>query len=585
MSDFDFDQIVIGSGFGGSVSALRLTEKGNKVLVLEKGPRRKDKEFSKDNGQAKDYLWEPRLGLRGATQISYTSKTTVIHGIGVGGGSQVYANVHFIPDDSVFSSESWCKSRDDWQQQLAPFYSLAQRMLGTTKNTYTNIADETLKQVAEDFGRGDSYKTVSTGVVFPQEDGKEGKTIDDPYFNGDGPKRATCQYCGSCVLGCRYNAKNTLMKNYLFFAERNGCEIRPNCEVTKIEPLEVADNVDGSKGYKVTLLEEFMDNNGKRKKKEYSLTAHGVVLSAGVLGTIPLLLRMRDQYKTLPNISAQLGQEIRTNSETLTSVVDMNEDVSDGVTISSFISVDDDTNIELNRFNEGSDKTWRYLPYVPMVTGKGFIRILKMFGNMIVHPIKFFKVLKIKGKASHSLIFLVMQKTESFIHFEWRRKWYRLFRKGISAIQKPNDAPLTVSFPAAEKATKLYAEKLGGQAATSLTEVLLGTPMTAHIMSGVAIGSSPENGVIDESAEVFGYKNLRVLDASVIPGNLGVNPSLTITALSEYAMSKVPIFNQEAADKIKPIHFSKPLTGQVSALGGTGDLLMKITGALSENSN
>ncbi len=577
-TQFDFDQIIVGSGFGGSVSALRLTEKGNKVLVLEKGPRRADTDFAKDNSEAKHYLWEPKLGLRGATQISYTSKTTVIHGIGVGGGSQVYANVHFIPDDEVFSSEAWCKSRNDWQQQLAPFYSLAQRMLGTTKNTHTNIADDTLKQVAEDFGRGDSFQTVSTGVLFPEEDGKQGKKIADPYFNGDGPKRATCQFCGSCVLGCRFNAKNTLLKNYLFFAERNGCEIRPDCEVTKIEPLDVAENTDGSKGYKVTVTEEYLDDKGKRKKKEYTLTSHGVVLSAGVLGTIPILLRMRDQHKTLPNISTQLGQEVRTNSETLTSVVNMDANVSEGVTISSFISVDDDTNIELNRFNEGSDKTWRYLPYVPMVTGKGFGRVLKMFGSMIVHPIKFFKVLGIKGKAKSSLIFLVMQKSESFIHFEWRRKWYRLFKKDISAIQKPEDTPLTVSFPAAEKATKLYAEKLGGQAASSLSEILLGTPMTAHIMSGVAIGSSPENGVIDESGEVFGYKNLRVLDGSVIPGNLGVNPSLTITALSEYAMSKVPVFNQESADKIKRIQFSEPLKGQVSALNGSGDLLMKITG-------
>ena len=572
MSEFDFDQIVIGSGFGGSVSALRLTEKGNKVLILEKGIRREDSDYVKDTSVAKEYLWEPRLGLRGTTQLSYTSKTTVIHGIGVGGGSQVYANVHFIPDDTVFASDSWQKSRDDWQQQLSPFYALAQRMLGTTKNTYTNIADETLKQVAVDFGRGDSYQTVSTGVVFPEDDGQQGKQIPDPYFAGDGPARKTCQFCGSCILGCRHNAKNTLMKNYLYFAERNGCEIRPNSEAIKVEPLDVNNNTDGSKGYLVTVSEEYIDKS-KRKKREYTLKTRGVVLSAGVLGTIPLLLRMRDQYKTLPNISSWLGQEIRTNSETLTSVTNMNVNVSDGVTISSFISVDDETNIELNRFNEASDKTWRYVPYIPMVTGKGFVRILKFFANTIIHPIKFYQVFRIKGKAASSLIFLVMQKSESFIHFEWRRKWYRFFRKDISAVQKENDVPLTVSFPAAEKATKLYAEKLGGQAASSLSEVLLGTPMTAHIMSGVAIGSNAENGVIDESGEVFGYKNLRVLDGSIIPGNLGVNPSLTITALSEYAMSKIPVFNQKQANKINPIHFSQPLKGQVSALKGTGDLL------------
>lgn len=573
--ELDFDQIIIGSGFGGSVSALRLTEKGNKVLVLEKGSRRADTDFAKDNGDAKDYLWNPKLGLRGATQISYTSKTTVLHGIGVGGGSQVYANVHFIPDASVFASKAWQKSRSDWQEQLAPFYALAQRMLGTTKNTFFNIADETLHEVAKDLGRGSSYELVSTGVVFPQEDGKQGKKIDDPYFNGDGPKRATCQFCGSCVMGCRYNAKNTLLKNYLYFAERNGCEIRADCEVVKIAPIQIADNADGNKGYQVTVQEEYMQG-GKRKKKTYTLTARGVVVSAGVMGTIPLLMRMRDQYQTLPNISSKLGQEIRTNSETLTSAVDMNAKVSEGVTISSLISVDDETNMEINRFNEGSDNTWRYLPYVPMVTGTGFGRILKFFGNTLLHPIRFFKTIRIKGKAASSIIFLVMQKSESFIHFEWRRKWYRLFRKDISAVQNSNDTPLTVSFPAAEKATKMYAEKLGGQAASSLAEIMLGTPMTAHIMSGVAIGTSRENGVINESGEVFGYKNLRVLDGSIIPGNLGVNPSLTITALSEYAMSLVPVHDKDRAAKVKPIHFSKPLTGQVSTLTGSGDLLQNI---------
>ncbi len=563
--NFDFDQVIIGSGFGGSVSALRLTEKGHRVLILEMGKRRNDKDFAKTNLDKKNYMWMPQIGWKGVTKFSYTNKAAIIHGIGVGGGSQVYANVHLIPEDEVFSSPAWSKTRSDWKDTLAPYYSLAQRMLGTTHNEYTNIADDTLKEVAEEMGYGDSFKTVDTGVFFPQSDGKFGQSFKDPYFNGDGPERSTCKFCGSCIIGCRYNAKNTLMKNYLYFAERNGAEIRPESTVTKIEPL---GSKDGSDGYLITVKES--NDSGKR---EYTIRTRGVVVSAGVMGTIPLLLRMRDQLKTLPNISKNLGQEVRTNSETLTTANNMNAKVSEGVSISSFISVDETTNVEITRFREGSDGTWLYLPYVPMVTGKGITRIAKMLKNTLLHPVKTFKVLRPKGKAVNSILLLVMQKSEAFVHFEWRRKWYRGFKKGITFVQNEGDTPLKVSFPAAEKATKIYSEKLGGEPGSALTEILTGAPMTAHIMSGVAIGSSAENGVVNEGGEVFGYKNLRVIDGSIIPGNLGVNPSLTITALSEYAMSRVPVFNQERADKIKPIHFSEPLVGQVSKLKGSGDLI------------
>ncbi len=563
--NFDFDQVIIGSGFGGSVSALRLTEKGHRVLILEMGKRRNDKDFAKTNLDKKNYMWMPQIGWKGVTKFSYTNKAAIIHGIGVGGGSQVYANVHLIPEDEVFSSPAWSKTRSDWKDTLAPYYSLAQRMLGTTHNEYTNIADDTLKEVAEEMGYGDSFKTVDTGVFFPQSDGKFGQSFKDPYFNGDGPERSTCKLCGSCIIGCRYNAKNTLMKNYLYFAERNGAEIRPESTVTKIEPL---GSKDGSDGYLITVKES--NDSGKR---EYTIRTRGVVVSAGVMGTIPLLLRMRDQLKTLPNISKNLGQEVRTNSETLTTANNMNAKVSEGVSISSFISVDQTTNVEITRFREGSDGTWLYLPYVPMVTGQGITRIAKMLKNTLLHPVKTFKVLRPKGKAVNSILLLVMQKSEAFVHFEWRRKWYRGFKKGITFVQNEGDTPLKVSFPAAEKATKIYSEKLGGEPGSALAEILTGAPMTAHIMSGVAIGSSAENGVVNEGGEVFGYKNLRVIDGSIIPGNLGVNPSLTITALSEYAMSRVPVFNQERADKIKPIHFSEPLVGQVSKLKGSGDLI------------
>ncbi|WP_105901659.1 GMC oxidoreductase [Vibrio gangliei] len=568
-NNFDFDQVIIGSGFGGSVSALRLSEKGHRVLVLEKGKRRRDDEFAETSMDRKNYIWMPSIGWKGVTQFTVTPKVTILHGAGVGGGSQVYANVHMIPDDEVFNSPSWTKTRSDWKDTLAPFYALAQRMLGTTYNEYTNIADDTLREVAEEFGYGESFTSVSTGVFFPQgEDKEQGKTFSDPYFNGDGPDRATCKLCAGCTIGCRHNAKNTLMKNYLYFAERNGVEIRAESQVLKLEPI---GKDDGSEGYFVTVKETV----GK-KSRQYTVRTRGVVVSAGVMGTIPLLLRMRDGEKTLPNISLMLGKQVRTNSETLITANNMNAEVSEGVSISSFASVDEQTNLEITRFGEGSDGIWWYLPYVPLVSGEGWSRVWAMLKNTILHPIKTYKVWKPKGKARNSIMMLVMQKSEAFLHFEWNRSWYNGFKEGVTYVQKPGDTPLTVSFPSAEKATDIYAKKLGGQAGSALSEILTGAPMTAHIMSGVPIGSDSTNGVVDQTGEVFGYKNLRVLDASIIPGNLGVNPSLTITALSEHAMSLLPVFDEERAAKIKPILFSEPLKGQVSALTGSGDLIARL---------
>ena len=559
---FDFDQIVVGSGFGGSVSALRLSEKGNRVLVLEKGRERSDKDYPDSTWDTKNTIWNPSLNMKGTIQVSHTSKATILHGIGVGGGSQVYANVHFIPDKKVFDLPAWTRIRSDWYDELLPYYQLAQRMLGTTKNEYENIGDHTLKALAKEIGREDTYKTVSTGVLFADQHSKPGDRVDDPYFDGDGPERNTCQLCARCMRGCPNNAKNTLMKNYLYFAQRNGAEIRGDSEVIRIEPiLDGAQGSDGSLGYKLTIKHETDEGSSI-----YTLTTRGVVLSAGVMGSVPLLMKMRDQESTLPNISPWLGQQIRTNSETLTTVHDMEKKVNDGLSISSFISVDDDTNIEITRFDEGADATWLFTPYIPMISGEGFKRFLKFLGNTLLHPINTFKMLWPKGKSPTAIVFLVMQPKESFIHFEWRRPWYRLFKKHVTAIQKPDDEPLKVSFPSAEDATRKFAEMTGGKAGTSLTEVVLGTPTTAHIMSGVAIGTNSSNGVIDESGQVFGYHNLRVLDGSVIPGNLGVNPSLTITALSEYAMSKVPVFDKEKAGQIKPIRFSQPRRNMISNL-------------------
>lgn len=573
-NDFDFDQVIIGSGFGGSVSALRLTEKGNRVLVLEKGPRRADHEYPQTSWQARDYLWAPLLGLRGPLQMSFTSKVTVLHGCGVGGGSQIYANVNLVPDDVVFNSPSWTRIRSDWKDRLAPFYALGMRMLGTARNPCSNLADNALQEVAKEIGRGDSWAPMPLSILFPQGDGLRGQALGDPYFSGDGPARRSCQYCAGCSLGCRHNAKNTLLKNYLYFAERNGAQIRANASVSRIEPLTNEQGVrDGTGGYELTVVES---GKGLRSNR-YKVRSRGVVVSAGVMGTIPLLLEMRDKYKTLPNLSPLLGQQVRTNSETLLTVTDAKEELCEGPMISSGIAADDDTNVEINRFPKGSDATWLYIPYVPMVDGVGLPRLLRFLGNSLSHPLRTLKMLNPVGKARNSIIFLVMKTTESYIHLEWRKPFWRLFRAGLSAVQKPSDSKLEVFFPSAHAVARRFAEKVQGQPGNSLLEILFGTPMTAHIMSGVAIGSGPENGVVDETGETFGYRNLRVLDGSIIPGNLGVNPSLTITALSEYAMSQIPVHDPVLAAKINPIRFSAPLAEQVSPLRAEGDLLRLVT--------
>ncbi|MCG6656986.1 GMC family oxidoreductase [Halomonas campisalis] len=576
---FDYDQIIIGSGFGGSCSALRLSEKGHRVLVLEQGRRWKDEDFSDNAWKLHKSLWAPGLGLRGNTRMSMTRKVTAVHGIGVGGGSLVYANVHLIPKDEVFASPSWSKVHDDWKARLMPFYGLAQRMIGVTKSQYENAADEALEDTARRMGKADTYRTVNTGILFPEDPADDsGADRGDPYFAGKGPRRNSCRYCGGCMLGCRHNAKNTLVKNYLWFAEGNGVEIRAESEVTRIEPLPGPDGErDGSAGYELTVR----SSTTPVRKKPYTLRCRGVVVSAGVFGTIPLLLKARDMDRTLPNISKKLGRQVRTNSETLIMVSGrypgkdgQPQDICDGPSITSMFDPDDETRIEVTRFPRYGDGALALQTTVPLTDVQGKVpRPLSMLANMLRQPIKTLRMLNPVGKARHTIIFLVMQTKDTFVHIRIRRPWYRLFRPTWSVYQDKEDNALSNYFPIAHEAARHYIEAAGGgQAGNIATEILTGAPVTAHLMGGVGIGNGPEDGVVDDTGRVFGYHNLRVIDGSLIPGNLGVNPSLTILALSEYAWSKEPIFDAERASRIKPIHFSSPLPGQTSHLTGSGDL-------------
>ncbi len=581
-TEFDYDQVIVGSGFGGSASALRLSEKGHRVLILEKGKRWSDEELPKTSWNLKRYVWLPFIGCRGLFQIALTKKFIGLHGAGVGGGSLVYGNVHLIPSDEVFNSPSWQASNQNWKDDLLPFYGLAQRMIGVAKNTYENKADLILKEVAEEMGKGHTYDTVNTGILFPKKDEVPdaevvGAKRGDPYFNGDGPERNSCNYCGACMVGCRNNAKNTLVKNYLYFAERNGVEIRAESKVMRIQPL--GDGT-GKDGYEVTVK----DISNYFRSRTYTIKTRGLVLSAGVMGTVPLLLKQKMVDKTLPNISDELGSKVRTNSETLIPVSTRLKDENgkkietwQGPGISTIFSPDDETNIEIVRYSKGSDFANMGMVLMPLTDGDTILpRPIQLLVNILKNPVKAVRGMFPFTTAKITVWLLVMQKKEAFVHFQYKRRWYKGFINNWEAVQKDGDSPLTAFFPIAQKVARMFEKKSKGDAVNILGEIVADTPITAHIMSGVAMGSDASNGVIDKTGEVFGYKNLRVLDGSIIPGNMGVNPSLTILALTEHAMSKLPVFNQERADKIKPVLFSSMLDGQVSALNGTGDLCQKI---------
>lgn len=575
-SEFDFDQVVIGSGFGGSCSALRLTEKGYKVLVLEKGKRWKDSDFPSTNWNFKKYLWAPKLGLTGPWQMSFTRKVVALHGSGVGGGSLIYANTHYIPQKTIFESEQWTKTRNNWYDTLLPFYGLAQRMLGTSAGRFEGVADKLLKEVAEDMGRSDTYELVDTGVYY-EDQFKAADNKEEPYFSGEGPKREACNLCARCMMGCPKNAKNTLEKNYLYFAERNGAEIRSESQVTHIEPLANKEGVrDGSAGYELTVK----SSTGWRSK-QYKIRTKGVVLSAGVVGSLNMLMASKYKTKTLPSIPDLIGRQVRTNSETFYSVgfdtkkTYQEDQISKGLAITSSFKPDDITTIEPVRFNKGSDSAWLSFFMVPLTDTGGIPRGLRLLINMIMQPLTTLKLMNPIGKARRNNVLMIMQSADSYVHAKWKRAWTKLFRKRLTIEQESGDEKLTTYFDVGQQVARRYSEKSQGEVGNVALDILVNTPVTAHIMGGVPIGKSAADGVVDESGEVFGYQGLRVLDGSIIPGNLAVNPSLTILALSEYAMSQVPVKDEASAAKVKPVLFSKPLPGMVSGLEGEGDLLQE----------
>jgi len=528
-----YDFVIIGSGFGGSVSAMRLTEKGYKVLVLERGRRYRDEDFPKTNWNIWKYLWLPALRCFGIMQFSLLKDVLVLHGDGVGGGSLMYGNVLMEPDEKYFDQPDW-KNVADWKSILKPYYIQARYMLGVNQSQRLWKADEILKQMAELDGAGDTFKTTDVGVFFADES-EEGQEVEDPYFSGEGPNRRSCIYCGGCMVGCRYNAKNSLVKNYLFFAEKWGAEVWPECEVHDIRPLS-GTQPDGAR-YQVA----YRRTTAWLNKPEQKVRARHVILSAGTLGSNNLLFKCRDITKSLPKISNQLGKKVRTNSETLFGSInrDFSTNFSEGLAITSIFQPDQATAVEPVRYPEGS--SFIRLLAGPLIKPGGSIptRILRTLATAFLHPIDFLRNYSSLDWAHRTTIFLVMQTEDNQIHLQLGRSLLTLFRRNlVSKSDVEKTIPNTIEV--GQKITKQFAEMTNGVPLSTIHESLFNVPTTAHLLGGCSIGRSVEEGILDLDCQVFNYPGLFVVDGSIVPANPGINPSLTITAMAEYAMSRIP---------------------------------------------
>lgn len=519
---FDYDVVIVGSGFGGSVAALRSSEKGYRVAVVEKGKRYRPQDFARTSWDARKFLWRPALGCTGIMQMTLLRDVFVLHGAGVGGGSLVYANTLLEPGPEVFSDPRWVGGID-WRQVLAPHYATAKRMLGVTEAPRLYEADRLLHKVVSDMGRGDRFHKTDVAVFF----GEPGKTVPDPYFGGEGPPRTGCIHCGACMVGCRYGAKNTLDQNYLYLAERRGAEVIPEHEVVDLRPLSEG-------GYELTMRR----STGWRHPTRV-LRAERVVLAAGVLGTVRLLLSCK-QRRRLPNLSPRLGDFVRTNSETLLGVRTRRRelDFSKGIAIAAGAYVDDRTHVEVVRYNEGSD-AMGLLGTILTDGGGPWPRWLRWIATMLRHPLDAVRAMVPFGWAKKTAVLLVMQPVSNFLRLGLRRRWWSPWRWRLVS-DRGTDSPVPNYFPLAHEIARRMAAQVDGVPESSIPEVLFNVSSTAHILGGCPIGVDPEDGVVDTQFRVFGHPGLMVVDGSVVPANLGVNPSLTITALAEYAMSLLP---------------------------------------------
>jgi cholesterol oxidase len=521
---YDADWLIVGSGFGGSVSALRLAERGYSVELLECGRRYADDEFASSTWDLRRYFWAPKLGLKGIFRLSIFKDLSVVSGCGVGGGSLGYANTLYRARPAFYTDERWAQL-DEWESALSPHYDEAERMLGVAAVTADDAADDLLRAFGDHIGATETYSKTRVGVFF----GEPGVTVDDPYFGGEGPSRTGCISCGRCMVGCPYGAKNTLVKNYLWFAERLGVDVRPERTVVDIRPIGAPD---GSEGYEVV-----SERSGAWLRKDRQVhRARGVVVSAGALGTNKLLQRCR-LGGSLPRISDRLGEVVRTNSEAILAVTapDDSIDLTRRVAISGSIYPDPDTHIETVSYGEAGD-SMSFLYTALVGDGTKLTRPVKWLGALWRHPLRSLKLLWPRHWSRRTIILLVMQSLDNHIALRPKRGLFGGLR--LQTEQDP-ERPNPTFIPVANQAAEWIAQRIGGVAQSSVTEALANAPSTAHILGGAIIARDPSAGVVDHRQRVFGYENLLVVDGSVVPANVGVNPSLTIAALAERAMTFV----------------------------------------------
>ena len=525
-TSYDYDVIIVGSGFGGSVSALRLTEKGYRVAVIEAGRRFSDEDFAETSWNLRKFLWAPALGCYGIQRIHLLDDVLVLAGAGVGGGSLNYANTLYRPLKPFYQDKQWAHITD-WESELAPYYDQASRMLGVVECPLDTPHDEVMRKVAARMGIAHTYHPTQVGVFF----GKPGQTVPDPFFGGVGPARTGCIECGNCMVGCRHNAKNTLTKNYLYLAERNGAKIIPMTTVTAVRQ-----RTDG--GFDVDIRK----TDRRSKRFRHTLTAEKVVLAAGTWGTQNLLHRMRDTGQ-LPRLSARLGELTRTNSEAIIGssrfAVDPQRDFSRGIAITSSIHPDENTHLEPVRYGKGSN-AMGLLQTLATEGDSDVPRWRQFLSFLLRHPVTTARLMHQYRWSERTMILLVMQSRDNSLTTYTTKRFGRRWYRSKQGHGEPNPAFIRAGY----EANQLIAEEIGGIAGSTWSE-LFNIPMTAHFLGGCVIGATPHEGVIDPYHRVFGHPGLSVVDGSAVSANLGVNPSLTITAQAERAMAFWPNRGEE----------------------------------------